>query len=471
MKETNNGMTLRPAEAAAIAKRAQEIEAERFHDNARRTDRLFAGIMAGQWVFGIILALTLSPYSWAGKTRAIHVHVPIAFGLGLLINVLPFVLVLRRPGAAITRYAIAVAQMLWSALLIHLTGGRIETHFHVFGSLALLAFYRDWRVLVPATVVVAADHLVRQLVWPESVYGIVTPENWRFVEHAFWVLFEDSFLLVSCIGGAKEMKRLAEQHARLEITEQMERELEIATRVQTALLPRETKVPGLEITGRMIPAAEVGGDYYDVLPTIDGCWFGIGDVAGHGLEAGLVMLQAQSAVKALVAGRREISPADVLAEVNRVVYDNSRRSSGRKLHMTLSVMRYWDDGRVEIAGAHQDVIVYRAATGRCEQIEARGTWIGLVPDIASATGTTSTRLADGDALVLYTDGLTEAGAHEGDGFGVERLCSTIESIASPSPERIRDTVLDTVSKWSANHPDDITLVVAQRRAEPAAVAA
>ena len=53
-----------------------------------------------------------------------------------------------------------------SALLIHLTGGRIETHFHVFGSLAILAFYRDWRVLIPATVVVALDHMLRGLFWP-----------------------------------------------------------------------------------------------------------------------------------------------------------------------------------------------------------------------------------------------------------------------------------------------------------------
>ena len=69
--------------------------------------------------------------------------------------------------------------MLWSALLIHLSGGRIETHFHVFGSLGFLAAYRDWPVLITTTVVVAADHLIRGLVWPESVYGIVNPEWWR----------------------------------------------------------------------------------------------------------------------------------------------------------------------------------------------------------------------------------------------------------------------------------------------------
>src|SRR5258708_27091531 len=89
------------------------------------------------------------------------------------------------------RYTIAVAEMLSGALLIHLTGGRIETHFHVFGSLAFLSFYRDWRVLLVASVVVALDHVIRGWFWPESVYGITTGAEWRWLEHAGWVVFID----------------------------------------------------------------------------------------------------------------------------------------------------------------------------------------------------------------------------------------------------------------------------------------
>src|SRR5207244_4581084 len=110
------------------------------------------------------------------------------------------------PGRVLTRHAIAVGQMLVSALFIHLTGGRIETHFHVFGSLAFLSFYRDWRILLTATIVVAADHLVRGLLWPESVYGILNPEWWRFLEHAFWVIFEDVVLVFACLRGVREMR-------------------------------------------------------------------------------------------------------------------------------------------------------------------------------------------------------------------------------------------------------------------------
>ena len=116
-------------------------------DIYRRTDRLFAWLMGFQWIAGIIFALWVSPLAWSGTVSSIHLHVWAAVVLGGLVSLFPALLAVLRPGEPSTRYTIAVAQMLMSALLIHLTGGRIETHFHVFGSLAFLAFYRDWRVL------------------------------------------------------------------------------------------------------------------------------------------------------------------------------------------------------------------------------------------------------------------------------------------------------------------------------------
>jgi hypothetical protein len=178
--------------------------------------------MAGQWVFGVIVALIFSPYAWEGKVKSVHMHVWIALFLGLAISSLPIALARLRPGWVLTRHVIAAAQMLWSALLIHLTGGRIETHFHVFGSLGFLAAYRDWSVLVTATVMVAADHLLRGLLWPESVYGVVNPEWWRFLEHAFWVVFSVSFLAVLCRRSVRDMRSMAEKGAELEALSESE---------------------------------------------------------------------------------------------------------------------------------------------------------------------------------------------------------------------------------------------------------
>src|SRR5215472_9157221 len=205
-----------PGATPALSARAEELFQEHLDSVHKRADRLFGILMAGQWVFGLVLAIVVSPWAWEGKVKTVHVHVWAALLLGGALSALPIFLVVRQPGATINRYVIAVAQMLWSALLIHLTGGRIETHFHVFGSLAFLAFYRDWRVLIPATIVVATDHLLRGIFWPESVYGILFPEWWRFLEHAFWVVFEDIVLVFACLNGIAELRVVADRRAAAE---------------------------------------------------------------------------------------------------------------------------------------------------------------------------------------------------------------------------------------------------------------
>ncbi|HVX10579.1 MAG TPA: ATP-binding protein [Pirellulales bacterium] len=215
--------------AAALAWRAEELFREHQRAIYRRTDRLFAALMPLQWLGSVAAALWLSPLTWQGTTSEMHPHVIAALVLGGLITVFPVALALTSPGAALTRYAIATGQMLMSGLLIHVMGGRIETHFHVFGSLAFLAFYRDWRVFLPATLVVAGDHLLRGIFWPQSVFGLAAVSPWRWLEHAAWVLFEDVFLLISCRQSVREMRDIAWQRASLEGTNHRI-EAEVATR-------------------------------------------------------------------------------------------------------------------------------------------------------------------------------------------------------------------------------------------------
>ena len=182
----------------------------------RRRDRVFAWLMLAQWVFGVCIALFYSPYGWEGKVQSTHLHVYYALFVGGALSGSTILLTIFRPGWVVTRHVVAVNQMLWSALLIHLTGGRIETHFHVFGSLAFLAFYRDWKLLISATIVVAGDHLLRGLFWSESVYGITNPEWWRFLEHAFWVVFENVVLVMGILESHREMRALAARQTDLE---------------------------------------------------------------------------------------------------------------------------------------------------------------------------------------------------------------------------------------------------------------
>jgi signal transduction histidine kinase/ActR/RegA family two-component response regulator len=204
-----------------VDERAEELFTSDLNRQLVRTDRLFGGLLMFQWLGAVLAACFISPRTWSGDVSTINPHVWAALILGGLITILPVLLVVLRPGAVATRHVIGVSQMLMGALLIHLTGGRIETHFHVFGSLAFLAFYRDWRVLITASAVVAVDHLLRGIYWPESVFGVVIANQfhqWRWLEHAGWVIFEDIFLTASCLQGIREMKAVALRHAQLEAT-------------------------------------------------------------------------------------------------------------------------------------------------------------------------------------------------------------------------------------------------------------
>lgn len=204
------------APASDILNRTQALFKAQQEGVYRRTDRVFAGLMLFQWVCGVITALCVSPFAWQGTTVSVHLHVWAAIFLGGGITFFPVCLAMTRPGRVYTRHVIAVSQMLMSALLIHLSGGRIETHFHVFGSLAILAFYRDLRVLITASLVVATDHALRGVFWPQSVYGIRTIEPWRWVEHAGWVTFIDIFLMISIKQSLKAAWEIAHRQAELE---------------------------------------------------------------------------------------------------------------------------------------------------------------------------------------------------------------------------------------------------------------
>src|SRR6185436_12315203 len=219
MKKSNANTIVQDATSSRIA----ELFNERENDICKRTDQMFAVLLTLQWVGGIVAAYWISPRTWIGSTSQTHVHVWAALILGSAISSLPIFLALTRPGRPSTRYIVAVGQMLMGALLIYLTGGRIETHFHVFGSLAFLSFYRDWRVLVPATVVVAADHFLRGMFWPQSVYGVLAASEWRWLEHAGWVLFEDTFLLIAMKRSVSEMWNIAERTVE---SERLNKELE-----------------------------------------------------------------------------------------------------------------------------------------------------------------------------------------------------------------------------------------------------
>jgi hypothetical protein len=244
----STAVALRCGPAPPADDRADELYTERLRAGHVRVDRLFAALLPIQWLAAVAFAIWLSPYTWAGEAASIHVHVWAAIGLGGLIVALPLCLIAWDPGAPTTRRAVAVAQALMGALLIHVSGGRIETHFHVFGSLAFLALYRDWRVLVAASAVVAVDHFLRGIFWPRSVYGIAIVSPWRWLEHTGWVVFEDIVLIRGCRQSLAELHDLAARQAEAEaarasvdrVVEERTGELERANAALVVEVPSES---------------------------------------------------------------------------------------------------------------------------------------------------------------------------------------------------------------------------------------
>ena len=266
--------------------------------------------------------------------------------------------------------------------------------------------------------------------------------------------------------ASQQSVKLAQQQANLlEIEkvarERLEKELELARQIQVGILPRHLAAEGLELSAMMTTATEVGGDYYDVLPVQGGCWIGIGDVSGHGVTSGLIMLMVQSVIAGIVAKDPEASPREVVTILNRVLFENIRHRLIKDDFVTLSLLRV-SSRRIVFAGAHEQFLVCRGKTGIAERIATPGTWLGVVPEIGTFTTETTIDLEPNDLVALYTDGITEARNTKGEQYGIERLGAALESFHGQPIEAVRDGVLDEVARWTSKVDDDATLVLLRR---------
>jgi serine phosphatase RsbU (regulator of sigma subunit) len=244
-------------------------------------------------------------------------------------------------------------------------------------------------------------------------------------------------------------------------------ELAVGRRIQTALIPKQLPLSELDISAGMVPADEVGGDYYDIFPASDGCWLAIGDVTGHGLLAGMIMLMIHTAMTTLVKGFPDAAPAQLVCQLNAVMSLNIRERLEQCEHATFVLLRYRNGGQVSMAGAHEELIVYRAAERRCERIAQNGVWIGIADDIEAETRNEGFVLEPGDVLVLYTDGLIEARNAMNEEFGLERVEQILCSRANAPVRDIHDSLLAAVKAWTPVQQDDITMIVLRRQPQGA----
>ncbi len=390
-------------------RRAAELFAAYQQDIYCRTDRLFAGLMGFQWVAGIVFALWVSPLAWTGASSRTHLHVWAAIVVGGTISLFPALLGLLRPGRPSTRYTIGVAQMLMGALLIHLTGGRIETHFHVFGSLAFLAFYRDWRVLVPATIVVALDHMLRGMFWPQSVYGVVVASNWRWIEHAAWVVFEDVFLFVSCHRSLAEMWDTASRTAALE--------QEVRTRQQAEIDARNSQARTdaiLEVALDCVMLMDASGRIVRFNPAAERTFgYSAAEAVGTELSA---LVASGSERDAHVVGLQQSLAAGERGVLNRRLELAARRKDGEPFPVEVAIAPISSEGSAMFAGYMRDITEQRAAeTALAERMS-----------LASLTAAAGLALTRGTELRAMLQQCAEALTHHLDG-GLARIWTLNDS--------------------------------------------
>ncbi|WP_456427651.1 methyl-accepting chemotaxis protein [Rhodocaloribacter sp.] len=416
----------RSTEPDILDERSEHLYHAMLENAYARTDRLFGVLMVVQWIAGIVLALVVSPGAWAGTESQAHVYV--AIFLGGAVSLLPAALAFRKPGEVYTRHAIAVGQMLTSGLFIHLTGGRIETHFHIFGSLGILAFYHDWRVLLTATLVTALDHALRAYVWPQSLFGMLTAGPWRVLEHAWWVVFAVAFLIKASFDANREKRAFARQQRDMEETSrkaealmaeseehrraahEKSRELENAF----AILQQQqaTLSSGVEImleqmnrvaSGDMsvdLPTDEEGDigrlftGFNEAMTNVREMLHQVHSVANVTADSAR---QIRTAAEALAAGSQELSNesqevAASIEEMTRTIIETARNAS-RTAELTTENGRTAEEGRTVVEQTVNKIrsiaeVVYSSAE-TIEQLGASSQQIGeiisVIEDIADQT--------------------------------------------------------------------------------------
>ncbi len=251
------------------------------------------------------------------------------------------------------------------------------------------------------------------------------------------------------------------------------RELEIARNVQTHFLPaRMPQVPGVEFGATCVPAQDVGGDLYDFIPLDDGrIGIVVGDVSGKGIQAAFVMTLVKGFLQAL--GREHASPKALLARLNGLFRANVPR--GAFITLVYGLLDA-EAGTFTFGRAGHTPLLVRSRDGKTRLIQPPGPAIGLAPDaiFAGALVEETLVLADGDTLVFYTDGFSEAMNPRHDLYGDDRLCEQVAALDTvASADALIATLVADVRLFAgeAEQHDDMTMVVVRYRAGAATTTA
>ncbi len=245
-------------------------------------------------------------------------------------------------------------------------------------------------------------------------------------------------------------------------------EMELARKIQISLLPdlKQYRHPDFTIAADMLPADLVGGDFYDIaFDKSNKLWFAIGDVSGHGVTSGLIMMMAQT-VFTTILNNHNYTPEEVVARINKILYKNVNTRLKERHFMTFTALKYIGHGNFLYAGAHLTMLLFRKSTGTVEFIRTTGVYLNFKEDISRATQNARFSLDAGDILVIYTDGLTEAENQQGKMLDLDGFVNIVEKHIDETPVIMKDRIIADVTRWCNNRlVDDMTLVIVKRKGD------
>ena len=242
--------------------------------------------------------------------------------------------------------------------------------------------------------------------------------------------------------------------------ERMERELELATEIQQRFQPSAPPlIDGYEFQGISFSCYEIGGDYYDFIRLHDDkMLIALGDVSGKGTAAALLMSSLHAAIHAQVAARSPL--AEIVRSVNQYLSENT--PANRFVTLFIAELNPLEGTLQYINAGHNPPLIGRTS-GAVEQLGSGGFPLGIMPLAEYEIG--ETRLDAGEALVIYSDGVSEAANLKGEEFGMERLSQVINKNLAASASGLRDKVESALSTFTQTAPagDDITLVIVKKK--------
>lgn len=242
--------------------------------------------------------------------------------------------------------------------------------------------------------------------------------------------------------------------------ERMERELELATEIQQRFQPSAPPVmDGYEFQGISFSCYEIGGDYYDFIKLHNGkMLIALGDVSGKGTAAALLMSSLHAAIHGQVAAKSTL--AEIVTSVNQYLSENT--PANRFVTLFIAELDPLDGTLRYINAGHNPPLIGRT-DGRVEQLASGGFPLGIMPMAEYEIGETG--LNAGEALVVYSDGVSEAANLKGEEFGMDRLSQVIKNNLPASASGMRDKVESALSNFTLTAPagDDITLVIVKKK--------